>query len=152
MPQVFVRCPLDEFELGYERRHQPTTVFHLRGRQAFAPASTSSLRQVCKWELADLKSAETARKRFPHCRREAAPGAPGIKQPPPFEVTEDQRVERATALRVAAADEILCLIHAHLSPRPGALTGLILAGAALRNQAFESLYADGLNQFVERAR
>src|SRR5215469_15801643 len=114
MPQMAVRCPLDELELPNQRRCEPPAVRHLLGRQPLPPTPAGRLRQVGEGASVDLQCAEALEQLRPRCRREAVPRTASVDQPVAVVVAEDDGVETIRADGVATDYELLPAVDPHL--------------------------------------
>src|ERR1700761_3969449 len=69
-----------------------------------------------------------------------------IDQPASFVVAEDQRIKVLRAGSVSANNKFLSSINAHLAPGARTLARLVWAVATFRNQTFQALLTNGVNE------
>jgi hypothetical protein len=122
MPQVTIRRPFGELDLGDQVRLEPHAVFHLFLGQG--PLRPLLLRQVSKRASVDHQTLEPTRHFPANLRHEPISHLGGIKKPVGVVVADDQRVKRITRC-VAANDELLPPVDLVLDPCAGSLTGFV---------------------------
>ena len=114
---MIVRGPFQKLELADEGGLQPNALGHLRLGEPLTPSSAPRLWKIGKRTVVDLESLELPEQLRTGYGGEAVARSRRIDQLAVVVLPEHQRVDRSRPACVAADDELLPSVHAHLHPR-----------------------------------